>query len=382
MRNVIVFLIMVTMLTGCWDLKEVQTINFVTALGIDYVKDHYVIYAQLLDFSKISKQEGASSGIEESDTWIGKAEGGTISEALNHMYPSSQQQTLWTHVKAIVLSEALLDKELPDTLNGLLRSRDLRYTPWVFGTEQDISKLFSSVALLNQSSLNSELMDPEELYKQYSSVEPQRLLKLVNGVKEPAASLLLPSITVTDSVWENDNKPQSLVKLNGVYVISRGKNRGFIDQKQLNGARWVSYKYMHKYPLRFKTKEGKKVVINVIHPVSTVKLRIANDNIQANINVRVRANVVDIDAGSRVTAVEIKQIAKQMMEKQIRTDYESAKANNLDIYKLDDFLYRMHNREWQKYRSNEHGALSKINLGEVNIDLRVTHSTSYKLSNS
>ncbi|MNW40474.1 Spore germination protein B3 precursor [compost metagenome] len=382
MRNVIVFLIMVTMLTGCWDLKEVQTINFVTALGIDYVKDHYVIYAQLLDFSKISKQEGASSGIEKSDTWIGKAEGGTISEALNHMYPSSQQQTLWTHVKAIVLSKALLDKELPDTLNGLLRSRDLRYTPWVFGTEQDISKLFSSVALLNQSSLNSEIMDPEELYKQYSSVEPQRLLKLVNGVKEPAASLLLPSITVTDSVWENDNKPQSLVKLNGVYVISRGKNRGFIDQKQLNGARWVSYKYMHKYPLRFKTKEGKKVVINVIHPVSTVKLRIANDNIQANINVRVRANVVDIDAGSRVTAVEIKQIAKQMMEKQIRKDYESAKANNLDIYKLDDFLYRMHNREWQKYRSNEHGALSKINLGEVNIDLRVTHSTSYKLSNS
>ncbi|SDF15499.1 germination protein, Ger(x)C family [Fontibacillus panacisegetis] len=382
MRNVIVFLIMITMLTGCWDLKEVQTVNFVTALGIDYVKDHYVIYAQLLDFSKISKQEGASSGIEKSDTWIGKAEGGTISEALNHMYPSSQQQTLWTHVKAIVMSKALLDKELPDTLNGLLRSRDLRYTPWVFGTEQDISKLFSSVALLNQSSLNSELMDPEELYKQYSSVEPQRLLKLVNGVKEPAASLLLPSITVTDSVWENDNKPQSLIKLNGVYVISRGKNRGFIDQKQLNGARWVSYKYMHKYPLRFETKEGKKVVINVIHPVSTVKLRIANDNIQANINVRVRANVVDIDAGSRVTAVEIKQIAKQMMEKQIRTDYESAKANNLDIYKLDDFLYRMHNREWQKYRSNEHDALSKINLGEVNIDLRVTHSTSYKLSNS
>ncbi|MOA04058.1 hypothetical protein D3C78_1235910 [compost metagenome] len=225
-------------------------------------------------------------------------------------------------------------------------------------------------------------MDPEELYKQYSSIEPQRLLKLVNGVKEPAVSLLLPSITVSDRVWENDSKPQSLVRLNGVFVISRGKNRGFIDQKELNGARWVSYKYLHKYPLRFKTKEGNKVVITVIHPISTVKLRIDNDNIQANINVRVRANVVDIDAGSKVTAVEIKQIAKQIMEKQIRTDYETAKINHLDIYKLDDILYRKHNREWQKYRSNEQGALSKINLGEVNVDLRITHSTSYKLPNT
>ncbi|MNC53358.1 hypothetical protein D3C75_1027600 [compost metagenome] len=70
------------------------------------------------------------------------------------------------------------------------------------------------------------------------------------------------------------------------------------------------------------------------------------------------------------------------MEKQIRSDYESAKASNLDIYKLDDSLYRMHNREWQKYRSNEQGALSKITLGEVNVDLRITHSTSYKLPNS
>lgn len=167
-----------------------------------------------------------------------------------------------------------------------------------------------------------------------------------------------------------------------MYVISRGKNGGFIDQKQLNGALWVSYKYMHKYPLQFKTKEGKRVVVHVIHPRSTVKLHVMNDNIQANINVHVRANVVGIDAGSNVTAVEIKQLAEQTIEKKIRTDFESAQRQHLDIYNLDDVVYRKHNQEWQKYRSNKYGSLSKINLSEVKVNLRVTHSTSYKLPNT
>lgn len=48
----------VILLTGCWDSKEVQSINFITAIGIDYADNQYTTYAQLIDFSSIAKQEG------------------------------------------------------------------------------------------------------------------------------------------------------------------------------------------------------------------------------------------------------------------------------------------------------------------------------------
>lgn len=371
---------MITMLTGCWDVKEVQSINFVTALGIDYVNGRYIIYAQLVDFSKISKQESSPSK-EGADKWVGKSEGSTVSEALNLLYPVSQQQTLWTHVKAIILSKSVIDSHLPDTLNALLRSRDLRYTPWVYGTEQDIKELFSTENTLNLSALNSELMDPEEIYKQYSAIEPQKIIKLLNGVKEPAATVLLPSITIESNRWEEEKKPKSLTKLNGSYVISKGKNWGFVDQKGLNGARYVSYKHMYKYPLRLNIEEGKHVIMHVINTKSTIKIRTMNDKFQANIHVRAKANIVDIDAGSKVSAIEIKQIAEQVIEEQIRSYFESAKAQNLDIYNLEDVLYRKYNNEWKKLKGGKEPAISQMMLGDVAVDLKIIHSSSYKLTN-
>ncbi|MNI95004.1 hypothetical protein D3C73_1532020 [compost metagenome] len=69
------------------------------------------------------------------------------------------------------------------------------------------------------------------------------------------------------------------------------------------------------------------------------------------------------------------------MEQQIRSDFETAKTRQLDIYKIDDILYRKHNRLWKKYNSSKQHSISRTNLGDVNVDLKVTHSTSYKLKN-
>ena len=96
----------VILLTGCWDSKEVQSINFITAIGIDYADNQYTTYAQLIDFSSIAKQEGPTPR-EGSKIWIGRGTGSTLSMAINNLYQTSQQQTLWTHVKAIVLSKML-----------------------------------------------------------------------------------------------------------------------------------------------------------------------------------------------------------------------------------------------------------------------------------
>lgn len=90
MRVIPVFLALILLLTGCWDMKEAQNINFITALGVDYENGRFVIYAQLLDFSDIAKQEGAVE-TGHGEVWIGKSEGRTIDEALISLYPASNE---------------------------------------------------------------------------------------------------------------------------------------------------------------------------------------------------------------------------------------------------------------------------------------------------
>ncbi len=65
-------------LTGCWSKYEVQNMNYVTAVGIDYADGQYIIYAQLLDFSTVAKLEGQQKS-EQPPIWIGIGKGISVS---------------------------------------------------------------------------------------------------------------------------------------------------------------------------------------------------------------------------------------------------------------------------------------------------------------
>ena len=284
-----------TLLTGCWDSKEVQSINFITAIGIDYVDgSRYIAYAQLIDFSSIAKQEGPTSR-EESDIWIGRGEGTTLSMAINALYQTSQQQTLWTHVKAIVISKNALDGRLEDIFDTLLHSGQLRYTPWIYGTDQNIAEVLSPSALLNQSAQTIELFEPMKLYKQHSAFEPIRLHQLLDGFREPASVILLPSITNQNQTWFNGDKTPSLIRMDGFYVISNGKNQGKISGSEADGTRYVNYDRVYQYPL-YVYKNGAKspeLTLRLNHPKVTIQARKEGNSVIFDLVTSVKSTITE-----------------------------------------------------------------------------------------
>lgn len=59
--------------TGCWDIKTIQDTNYFTAIGFDYQNGRYVVYAQMLDFSSVAKQEAGKAG-QPPQIWVGREE--------------------------------------------------------------------------------------------------------------------------------------------------------------------------------------------------------------------------------------------------------------------------------------------------------------------
>ncbi|WP_178023737.1 Ger(x)C family spore germination protein [uncultured Paenibacillus sp.] len=380
MRAAPAILAIILLLTGCWDLKEAQHINFVTALGVDYMEGRYIIYAQLLDFADIAKQEGkveTGSG----NVWIGKGEGKTIDEALSSLYPASQQQTLWTHVRAIVFSKALLDNRLPESVNGLIQTRDLRYTPWVFGTDKEIPDIFSSISLLNESVLNSELLDPEEIFRQYSFIQPIRVINLMDGVKEPAVTKMLPLISWTDEVWKAEGKPAPQVRLVGAYAIAQGKNRGLIDSSMLQGARYVAFKKMIKYPVSMIMEDGSPVTLIIIHSDPDIRIGAGSDHIPVHLRVHIKAYISESGKAGGVTAANIKALAEKKIVQDIRRSFTAAKAKQIDLYNLEEKLYRYDQARWKQLRSRGKPLISLMELDKVTSEVTIVHSSSYKLLN-
>lgn len=380
MRAIRAFLALILLLTGCWDMKEAQNINFITALGVDYADGRFIIYAQLLDFAEIAKQEGAVE-TGNGKVWIGKGEGKTIDEALISLYPASQQRTSWTHVRTIIFSKALLDKHLPEAVNGLIQTRDLRYTPWVFGTDKQIPDVFASISLLNESVLNSGLLEPEELFKLYSFVEPIRLIKLMDGVKEPAVTRLLPLISWTDEVWKGEGKPIPQIKLVGAYAIAQGRNRGQVDPAMLQGARYVAFHRMISFPLPLSLEDGAPVTINIAHRNPDVQIGAGSDPIRINLNVRAKAYITEVGAGGGIAAARLRALAEETIEREIRRSFDIAKARHIDLYNLEEKLYRYDQARWKQLRSQGKSLISIMELDQVQAEVTLVHSSAYNLLN-
>ncbi|QOS76811.1 Ger(x)C family spore germination protein [Paenibacillus sp. JNUCC31] len=365
------------LLTGCWDSKEVQSINFITGIGIDYADNHYIAYAQLIDFSSIAKQEGPTSR-EASDIWVGRGEGTTLSMAINDLYQTSQQQTLWTHVKAIVLSKNALDGRLEDIFNTLLHSGQMRYTPWIYGTDHNIPEVLSSSALLNQSPQTIELFEPIKLYKQQSTFEPIRLHQLLDGFREPASVILLPSISNKNQTWFNGKKAPPLVKMDGFYVISNGKNQGKVAGKEADGTRFVNYDHVYQYPL-YIYKNGAKtpeLTLRLNNPKTTIKARKERDGVIFDLQTSVKSSIVE-EHGPPWSLHSMERDAEKQIESEIRDTFEKTKSRKIDSYGLVEHLYRHDLALWRQV-SKRANPIERFKLGKVEVKVDILNASTYK----
>ncbi|WP_433707930.1 Ger(x)C family spore germination protein [Paenibacillus illinoisensis] len=366
------------LLTGCWDSKEVQSINFITGIGIDYEDNKYIAYAQLIDFSSIAKQEGPTSR-QASDIWIGRGEGTTLSMAINDLYQTSQQQTLWTHVKAIVLSKNALNGRLEDIFNTLLHSGELRYTPWIYGTEQSIPDVLAPSALLNQSTQTIELFEPIKLYKQYSSFEPIRLHQLLDGFREPASVILLPSITNRNQTWFNGEENPPLIKTDGFFVISNGTNQGKVAGEEASGTRFVNYDHVHQYPLYVYKNGGKTpdLTLKLHDPHTKISARKEGSGVTFDLVTSAKGIIVE-EHGPHQSPQAMEEAAGKQIESEIRDTFEKTKSRQIDSYGLVEHLYRHDLALWKEQVQNRADPIKRFKLGKVKVHVKILNASTYK----
>jgi Ger(x)C family germination protein len=300
------------MLSGCWDMREAQNTNFITALGVDYIQDHYVVYAQIIDFTSIAKRESSESqtGGGGKAIWVGKGEGKSVVAALNHIYDSSQQQTVWTHVKAIILSESVMKSKMDEVFSSILRSREMRYTPWVYGTRDSMYNLLSSMTILNLSAQTTVMFEPTSIYRQSSDVEPVHLQRLLNAVREPASTVLVPSITSKNRIWINQGKQPPLSRTDGIFVVSKNSLQGYVPESKIRGTRFVKFYRVFRYPMIVNFRDSGSVLLLIRNPRTSLEIKPEGEELQVSINMITRANMIEKNTDDNVSFQNIIEAPK------------------------------------------------------------------------
>ncbi|NGP45079.1 Ger(x)C family spore germination protein [Bacillaceae bacterium SIJ1] len=326
-------------LTGCWDAKEIGEVNYVTALGVDYADEQYIIYAQVLDFSSVAKQETGKAA-QASPVFIGKGTGSTVHHAIDELTRTSQQPMNWSHVAAIVYSDNLLKAGMNQVQESLQKDGQLRYTSWMFGTKDPIEEILSVTGFFQLPPVYTMIYKPMDIFIENSYVKPLRMHSFVASYNEPGGSALLPSIRINTKSWQEAQKqtePKKTYEINGAFPVYHGKSEEMLTYQDLLGLRWVENTARNTSAPIVQDDENIGSV-DVFDPSATFEVIKKDGDFRFNIAVKAKGSLTDIN--HPLPTNDIEKLVEAQIETEIRQTFLHSLEKKADVYNLRNKLFR------------------------------------------
>ncbi|MED4752693.1 Ger(x)C family spore germination protein [Brevibacillus choshinensis] len=376
LRCILIIVLISAMVSGCWGVREIEHLIYVNSIGVDYVKGKYVFYTQIISFGNIAKQEAGAQRLPQAIS-IGKAEGETIDQAIFNLYSTTQQRLAWSHVKAIVFSEAALKQDgVNQMLDVIDRYYEFRYTIWTFATNEPIKEVFNAQPILNISVLYSQLNDPQDIYRQSSVVAPLYLYKFIWKWKENGQTVQLPLLNINKEQWTENKKRHPKLIMDGVCFLQNKKLKQCLRRSDVMGLRWLD-KDTSRAGLMVRHKGRIVATLTLENIKPAIIPKVDNGKVTYQIKVKAQANMPQLVKA--IPEEKISEFAEENISEEIRHTYSLGLKTQTDVLQLSDALYRKYPKEWHRLTKEGELPLDKGMISTIDVKVEMFSGSMSKI---
>ncbi|MNO27167.1 hypothetical protein D3C76_170360 [compost metagenome] len=354
---------------GCDNSRDIQNLAYVTSLGIDYVNGKYVSYVQVLNFTNIARSENVQLG-KEVPIWIGVGDGQTVAGSLTEINSTSQFPLFWGHLKSVVMTENVLNKDVAEVYSTLNRHPEVRYNLLVYGTKDKLADILTQKSLFNLSPLDTIMFTEEQMSSQKSFILPINGNHGIANLNEKGNPGFIPSIAISTKNWKEDKKEKGMFTISGAYFFENSRLNSWVSISDLKGMRWIDRK-LDKTPLLVNPEheEHPGKVIMFSHPVFKAVPRVKDNSVIYDITLKVKGTVVE--QFEEIPTSRLEQQAAKAIEKELRSTFETGLSKQCDPYQLRERLYRKSSKLFNRLTKNKPFFLDKNSLGSIKIDVKI-----------
>ena len=377
------------LLGGCWNRREVETLAFVTAAGIDQAARPGKIQVTV-QIAKPAALAASSMGgsVLERASWLVTSTGDTVFEAVRNFSGQSSRRLFWAHKRWLILGEELAKEGVEDVLDFFARDGETRRTAKLaivkdgkasdfLQTESEMERLSSQAyaGILENSSIGLSTVVDVDLH--------HFLLALASEGIEPVAV----RVEVIDRLPDVDIRGQmeqrfvsSAPRITGAAVFRGPKLVGWLDKQETRGYNWVMGKVESGIIVIEKPgHEGKYVGLELIRAKSEIKPEMTDGKLEITVKVVAEANIGDIqemldvtDTKAMVASAERRMatvIANEIGLVLHKTQLELAS----DILGFGRAIYRKYPKEWRNLRETWNDQGFKDLKVKVEVQTRIRH---------
>lgn len=374
-KMIVVVMMLVTLLSGCWDLRDSERMLYIYGIGIDFKDGQYEIYAQIINFANIAKSESPPSpDIVQSE--VGHATGNTINEAFYKLYSSMDEEMYWGHLTYFIFSEeALKEGRMNYIINWFVRFHNTRYQTWMYSTKEPVKEVLLTTPILNKALSLSKLSDPINSYKQSSLIEPITFRELIIRMDEPGHEVNIPLVSFAQN-WETEKESNKATAIDGVSIVSPDSFRGTISNDKIKGLQWMTEKTIRSgFTVESESTESiNRKKISIILQKIKVKVTPIVKNRNVTFSIDVKANAIVSGFQGHITEDEVRRAVQDKVEKDIRETYQEGININADVYRLSEYLYRKDVNSWKTLQKDGKVELTEDSIRNINVTITKLNS--------
>ncbi|MGM9949639.1 MAG: Ger(x)C family spore germination protein [Lysinibacillus sp.] len=361
MKKCCLLLLTALILAGCWDASVPERMYYAHGIGVDYVDDQFEVYVQVIDFANVAKSEQRQPDVPQAE--IGRGRGKTMDDAVLDVYHTLDMRLYWGHLSFVVFSKAALEEgQVKTVVNSLTSYRETRYQIWIYGTEEKISDVMLATPVLNTAINLSSLADPLNAFHQESYIPPVDFRQYILRVNEPDYTVSLPMVKLKKN-WKSEEEEKKRIDYDGLAVISKKELKGVLLGQEIAGTQFMTDK-TERALLTYSLKD-KPVSIIAKNIKVDVKSKPVGDSFQFDIKVKLNASLSEFH--TVITEGELTKSVKKEVERKIRETYHTALEEGIDIYRLSNYAYRQHVKEWKNVEEDGRVPLDEDSISSVEV---------------
>lgn len=377
-------LLMVVMLTGCWSRRELETLGFITAVGLDQAREEGKIQLTVQVAKPFAISGSVQAAIQERPFEVVTATGYTVFEAIRNLSSVSPRRAFWAHARFLVFGEDMARDGIQEALDLFDRDGEPRRTSFMimvkgakasdllqvefaqerlpseggFGLLQGTRLGLSTVAMMTVNeflqALEGEGIDPitvrEELIplEEDFDIDGELLREKIKVKPRMTGSAMFKDDRL--AAWMN--KPET----RGYLWITGQVNGGIINIKE-------------------PTVQDAYIALEIVSSQGSFKPQLTADGIKVLIQVEAQGNLGEMQQyvdprGDPALWTSMERRMAAAIKNEIMAAVSKAQLFGADIFGFGAEINRRHPKEWQRLRESWEEEFRRLTV-EVEVKTKI-----------
>ena len=376
MKRIKFLILLLPLLSGCYNYRELNELGITTAVSIDYKDNNFYVIAEVIN--PIKQQDASSSNNSPFVNY--NSSSSSLQDAFRKVVLESPRQLYAAQLEIIVLSEEVVNNHLEEVLEYFARDPESRTEiKIIVAKTEDSTKAITLQTLLTSLSSSNIINSLDLQSKVLGMSYPVTLNELLNMYIDPYLEVVLPSMTLYGNYEIGDEKenittssPKAIVKIDGSTITKDNKILGYLDLEESKILNLINGK-LKETIIKMNYYDG-YIIFGPNRIKVSRELDIKNNIIKINISGYSKTKEIqsNIDLKDPKEVEKLNKALNMELEKKITDTFNSIREKyGTDVFGFQELYYRTNYKYFKENCTNWYENIyPKIKL-EVKANVRL-----------